>query len=218
MNKIIWKKWQDPFRKLFNEGAYESDKIESLTEEEQDAVDSFSALTELPVSRSKKRKANEEFGEMLVSDAGVIPIFEHAIPSKLYNFWMGHTNFKLCESHLRKIVDVDGVEAIKVYSPYRFRIAIAMAFDPRTVRDSIVLALNKETAKAIKKNKWTESNDVGMRAMLQNYPYCANLIFSDGTHEFVCGDSIEEVQMQISMYSNVKKIVRSWDGSEANSK
>ena len=54
-----------------------------------------------------------------------------------FKFWYGHTNFNLSEARLKMIETTDGVESLEVFSPYRFRISIGLAFDSSEVRKAI---------------------------------------------------------------------------------
>lgn len=70
----------------------------------------------------------KNLGPVLVGPMGVIPLTENATPSKVYNFWLGHTNFNITSSIENVIENTPGVETLDVFTRYRFRIAIGKAF------------------------------------------------------------------------------------------
>lgn len=59
---------------------------------------------------------------------------EYSNPYKLFDMWIGHTNFPLTNSVVKTIMDTPGVEVLKVISPYRFIVAPGKMFEWRDVR------------------------------------------------------------------------------------
>lgn len=57
--------------------------------------------------------------------------------SSNFDCWMGHANFNLTEEIRDCISKIDGVEALKICSRYRFFIGVGKMFDFSTVRDKI---------------------------------------------------------------------------------
>jgi hypothetical protein len=68
---------------------------------------------------------------------GLIPYTENTASSKIFNFWVGHTNFNLSKKVVDIIEDADGVEVLDVFTRYRFRIAIGKVFDDARVMTNI---------------------------------------------------------------------------------
>lgn len=118
-NKIIWEKWEDPFA---YDGAddTEEDYLSYEDEEEQPEASSF----------------------ILYSSMGIIPYNEKMPSSKIFNFWVGHTNFDITQRVQEIISEVRGVEILDIFTRYRFRVAIAKAFKDRDVMNDISNALS----------------------------------------------------------------------------
>lgn len=122
--KIQFERWQDPY------GA-DTDK------------------RDLPTFKSENEDGEEEtinMGEMLeeqqpikviMTNLGMIPLTEHTIPSKNFNFWTGHTNFHITKRVSALIAKLPGVEVYHTFSPYRFRVGIAKLFEETEVMDEI---------------------------------------------------------------------------------
>jgi hypothetical protein len=74
--------------------------------------------------------------------AGIFPLNESSFPGRQFNLWIGHTNFKITHE-IASIIDknIDGVEIFKVTTPYRFMLAIGLAFDEQEVKNSITCAI-----------------------------------------------------------------------------
>lgn len=56
---------------------------------------------------------------------------------KSYNFWTGHTNFRLSQPVVLIINSVLGVESLEVVSPYRFHISVGQRFDQTDVKSAV---------------------------------------------------------------------------------
>lgn len=122
-NLIIWQKWFDPF----------GDDDPNITkihgdEDEDDNLDheelENDSLLQKPV-------------RAIATPMGLIPYTENTASSKIFNFWVGHTNFSITKSISDIIEQIDGVETLDIFTRYRFRIAIGKAFDCSKVMRSI---------------------------------------------------------------------------------
>ena len=123
--KIIWEKWNDPFGENVDElkwHKYDDD------EEPDDTKDLFEE--ELIKAHSKPIK-------VISSPLGLIPYNEHTASSKIFNFWVGHTNFNISKSIVDIIERCDGVELLDIFTRYRFRIGIGKCFTDSDVMKSI---------------------------------------------------------------------------------
>jgi hypothetical protein len=116
MNKIIWEKWNDPFGENLDEAKWNN-------YDDEDSDESASILED-EYLKSKLSKPVK----VIASPLGIIPYNEHTASSKIFNFWIGHTNFSISQSVTDVIEDCDGVEILDVFTRYRFRIAIGKCF------------------------------------------------------------------------------------------
>lgn len=125
-HKIIWEKWNDPFGDNMDEtmwNHYDDDNID----------DGSSELMDNEIIRSKMNKPIK----VIASPMGLIPYNEHTASSKIFNFWVGHTNFDISQPIVDIIEKCQGVELLDVFTRYRFRIAIAKSFNDSEVMTSV---------------------------------------------------------------------------------
>jgi len=118
---VYWEKWTD---------AYSPEETEAVILEEEfpEEEQAFSTEEDLGVEFKKFRNIQTIF-----TPFGVLPLTEHSLASTYFKFWVGHTNFKITPKFYNIMSNVDGVESIDVFTPYRFRIGIAKLFKDRTV-------------------------------------------------------------------------------------
>jgi hypothetical protein len=117
MNKIIWEKWNDPFGDNLDET-----KWNNYDDEDSDTD------SELLDDEYIKSKLNKPV-KVIASPMGLIPYNEHTASSKIFNFWVGHTNFTITKKISDVIEQCSGVELLDIFTRYRFRIGIGKCFN-----------------------------------------------------------------------------------------
>lgn len=137
-NLIIWEKWKDPF-------GLEDESIEEL-------LDSYSDYNEEKEDDQNPYDEEEEEDNgfeylanslpkvkipMILTPFGIIPYTENTAAGKIFNFWVGHTNFNITTKIASLIEETPGIETLDVFTRYRFRIAIGKAFMNRKVMHDI---------------------------------------------------------------------------------
>lgn len=129
-HKIIWEKWTDPFGENFDET-----KWNNYDDEDQDGA---SLLLEDEIIKAKMSKPIK----VIASPLGLIPYNEYTASSKIFNFWVGHTNFNLSKSVVDIIEKCEGVELLDIFTRYRFRVGIGKCFNDsdtmKTIMDSVI--------------------------------------------------------------------------------
>ena len=117
---IAWEKWRDPFLG-YDENEIDVDNVNFLDDEEveEESVD-------------KIKKIGDSI-KVIATPMGLIPYNEYTASSKIFNFWMGHTNFAISKNIAHIIENTDGVETLDVFTRYRFRIGIGKVFEAREV-------------------------------------------------------------------------------------
>lgn len=123
-HKIIWEKWNDPFGENLDELKWNKYDHEEL----DDASELF---------EEELIKANSKPIKVIASPLGLIPYNEHTASSKIFNFWVGHTNFNISKPIVDIIEKCDGVELLDIFTRYRFRIGIGKCFTDNEVMKSI---------------------------------------------------------------------------------
>ena len=117
-NLVIWEKWRDPFLG-YDENEIDVDKVNFTDEETNDDLED--AIDNQNIKQSDAVK-------VIATPMGIIPITENTASSKIFNFWIGHTNFNITKKLAEIIEDTEGVEALDIFTRYRFRIAIGKTF------------------------------------------------------------------------------------------
>lgn len=117
---IVWEKWVDPF------GA---DMDEAKWTDYDNSIDDFSDTDIEDEDDHPKIIQNTRPIKVIASPMGLIPYNEHTASSKIFNFWLGHTNFNISQKIQEIIETCDGVEILDIFTRYRFRIAIGKCFN-----------------------------------------------------------------------------------------
>lgn len=129
---IVWQKWRDPFGddEDLSENLSDLDAAEYYADSPSDAVDEEAVeQDDLVVNRRRIR--------VMATPMGLIPFTEHTASGKIFNFWVGHTNFNITKSVTSIIEETKGVETLDIFTRYRFRIAIGKAFKDAEVMHTI---------------------------------------------------------------------------------
>ena len=72
-----------------------------------------------------------------------------------YDCWVGHTNFDITPSLKRKLSKIEGVEALKIVSRYRFFVGVGRMFNFSDVRKSVETEIEEKT----NESRFTEHED-----------------------------------------------------------
>lgn len=136
-NLIIWQKWSDPFGEddihdLLEENS-EDYSYEDEYEENDEEKENIDSIENFPEKLLKNRKNIR----VMATPMGIIPVTENTASGKIFNFWIGHSNFNITKQITSLIEETDGVETLDIFTRYRFRIAVGKAFDDSSVMRSI---------------------------------------------------------------------------------
>lgn len=139
--KIIWEKWVDPFGKDTEEAKWTdyNNDLEDFQYHDNDDED--------PDEKPSIKMPSNPI-RVIASPLGLIPYNEHTASSKIFNFWLGHTNFNISQKVKQIIEQIDGVEILDIFTRYRFRIAIGKCFEDAEVMNTIT----KEISSAYDEN------------------------------------------------------------------
>lgn len=114
--KIDWVKWEDPW------------EVDNTKEDEKGYDDDPDHKVVPPQN-------------FYYSHTGLVPLNEATLPSKNYNFWVGHTNFRLSDWHCEIIDEIPGVEFLRILSGYRIWVCVAKLFDEKAVKKQIEIKM-----------------------------------------------------------------------------
>jgi hypothetical protein len=131
--KIVWEKWYSPFGEDdVEEQQYLEGALNNSIEDEN--IDESSLLPEDKGMVLSKQLYNQKF---MITPMGVMPITENTDSGKIFNFWIGHTNFDITHNIARTIEGCEGVESLDIFTRYRFRISIGKIFKEADVMHNI---------------------------------------------------------------------------------
>ncbi len=127
-------------------------KYESLLEEQMNSpllaevMNNLRNAYNLGTSEAEEESAYQE--ESTEEEELLMPITPQMIKDinllTTFDCWIGHTNFDITTDVCQKLDKVSGIEALKVYSRYRFFVGIGKMFDFKLVRSEIEKQLTKE--------------------------------------------------------------------------
>lgn len=72
-----------------------------------------------------------------------------------YDCWVGHTNFDITETIKSKLSQIEGIEALKIVSRYRFFVGVGRMFNFSDVRKSVETEIEEKT----NESRFTEHED-----------------------------------------------------------
>jgi hypothetical protein len=130
-NKIIWEKWVDPFGDNLDETKWNNYDDAEMDEE-----------TEIFDNEAIKSKFAKPV-KVIASPMGLIPYNEYTASGKIFNFWVGHTNFNITNTIVSTIEKCGGVELLDIFTRYRFRIGIGKCFTDSDVMADITDSINR---------------------------------------------------------------------------
>ena len=124
-HKIVWEKWLDPFGTDFDETKWMDYDNEEENYEDDELVE------EILKSRSTKPV------KVISTPMGIIPYNEYTASGKIFNFWVGHTNFDITQAIVDILEKFEGVEILDIFTRYRFRIGIGKCFEDKEILSNI---------------------------------------------------------------------------------
>ena len=126
--QIVWQKWFDPLGEDDHEDI-EDKGAEYYTDEESEEIDEEGTDSGTDFFRRPTK--------VIMTPMGLIPYNENTASNKIFNFWIGHTNFNLSLPVCTIIEQEEGVETLDIFTRYRFRIGVGKLFDAKTVMYNI---------------------------------------------------------------------------------
>jgi hypothetical protein len=118
---IIWEKWVDPYGNDLDAVEWPGYDNENIINDDHHDENNI-----------KYKKIN-----VIATTMGIIPFNEHTDCTKIFNFWIGHTNFDITKNIAQLLQTINGVETLDVFTRYRFRISFGKAFEDRDIINNI---------------------------------------------------------------------------------
>lgn len=142
--RIVWQKWSDPLGEDDLDLIPEEEPVSTsedisgvFYDEDGNPVDVDPELTGEGMEFFKKPT------KVIVTPMGIIPYTDNTASNKIFNFWIGHTNFDL-NSGICKLIELHrGIETLDIFTRYRFRIGIGKLFEGGDIMSSISEQINE---------------------------------------------------------------------------
>jgi len=115
----------------------EEDLGDSLNNEDPEFLDDDYAPDQGKSKTQDLAPSSFRHFKAVATPMGIIPINESTTSGKVFNFWVGHTNFNISKPIAEVIENAEGVETLDIFTRYRFRISVGKAFDDSTVMRNI---------------------------------------------------------------------------------
>jgi hypothetical protein len=135
-NVIIWSAYRDIY-------GNSDDKPEYVPESSVSKFDHY-PRNEEEEDEIEAQMAHGDGFPVVVTPLGFIPLKPFNNPTKVFNFWIGETNFGITEEKAFIINEIPGVEILDIFTRYRFRIAVGNAFKFQEVRQAIEKAMGAD--------------------------------------------------------------------------
>ena len=193
-NKIAWEKWDDidlPQLDLIDE---KEDMFFPDGEIDDDLISQLSFGPILPAPKMR-------------TPLGTFSIDDPLRPSKMFDCWIGHTNFDLTHEIATQMEEVPGVEAFKIMSRYRFFRGIAQLFNFRDVRQDIQDIIGGESA-SINTMEDSEVIEV-LKTQLMEFKRWAVFCSGDGFIDYIATneDDDKEFELKLKDFRNHKNSI-----------
>jgi hypothetical protein len=133
---ISWMRWQNPMGEKKGD-EYTPEK--EVKEFDNDLNKTYGLENDFEEDNEETENVNTP---IIITPIGIIPLKPFNDPSKVFNFWLGETNFSISEEIAFTINEMPGVEILDVFTRYKFRIAIGNNFSFQTVRQNIEQSLD----------------------------------------------------------------------------
>lgn len=155
---IAWEKWADPYGENIEDiewpGCFgeannilEDNKEQIYKDQDTEDEDESENWPDDDNYMSKMLKSSKPGFmkkpiRLLMTPMGVVPLTEYSTPSKVFNFWVGHTNFPITSEVYEIIDNSPGVEVLTLFSKYRLRVGVGKVFDTMKTLKNINDSLN----------------------------------------------------------------------------
>lgn len=101
--------------------------------------------TEIQEEQSPISEEMEIVTFMVRTPLGIFSPNDPFLPSRMFECWVGHTNFEVTKDFLEFVGETEGVEVAVPMSRYRFFIGVGKSFNFTNVRTQIQLGLQPHT-------------------------------------------------------------------------
>ena len=185
-NKIAWEKWEDidlPPQMELPEEIEEPFSPENQAEEDLISQLNFGPMMPAPRIRTP---------------LGVFSIDDPLRPSKMFDCWIGHTNFDITSEIAMQLEEIPGIEAFKVLSRYRFFIGVAQLFEFREVRETVQDIIGGESSSIKSAMDDIEVIEV-LKTQLMEFKRWAVFCSRDGFIDYIATNEEDDQEFELKL-------------------
>ena len=185
-NKIAWEKWEDidlPPQMELPEEIEEPFSPENQAEEDLISQLNFGPMMPAPRIRTP---------------LGVFSIDDPLRPSKMFDCWIGHTNFDITSEIAMQLEEIPGIEAFKVLSRYRFFIGVAQLFEFRDVRETVQDIIGGESSSISTGMDDVEVIEV-LKTQLMEFKRWAVFCSRDGFIDYIATNEEDDQEFELKL-------------------
>lgn len=134
--EIKFEKWKDPYGENIEDVEFPG--FSAKVKKAKSAYNDGYGDTETPDSQDEDLNLPPSKPlRFIATSMGHVPLTEYTQPSKIFNFWVGHSTFDITEEIFDIIEKIEGVEILDVFTRYRFRVGIGKMFKDGDVHRQI---------------------------------------------------------------------------------
>jgi hypothetical protein len=197
--RIEFEYWRNPF----------DDKDEWVSESEADVPDRSVAIWD---------DHNDDMAHpvrpVVATSMGYIPVAPYYQFNKRFEFWMGHTNFRITEDVADIIENTAGVEILNIISRYQFQFSVGRLFTGTGVKAALLEALDavpprrgEINPREIKLPKELRDKlDILEKQAKDNFEAWAILVLPNGEMDFSSSTTKEGLDMHLEMYKMAQEL------------
>lgn len=206
---ISWSRWEDPMGRNRDQIEYVPEKdVKKFDNDRNDVFD----------EEEDDEGLADEPSPVVITPMGILPLRPWNDPTKVFNFWLGETNFDITGEVTEILNDIPGVEILDIFTRYKFRIAVGNNFKFQDVRQAIELALDAVPHKT-ENNDTTDNVNITLdddtktkiqqiiKTQLAQYPLWALYVCPNGQIDMIGSEEkTKEFNERIEMYTEAKRL------------
>lgn len=140
--QIVWQKWLDPLGEDDLDYMHtDKNQPDFLLDNEigdfYDDINPENEDLEIEEEQEEKIQFYKKATRVIMTPMGIIPYTENTASNKIFNFWVGHTNFDITHNISSIIEKHYGIETLDIFTRYRFRVSIGKVFNAADVMSEL---------------------------------------------------------------------------------
>jgi len=174
-----------------------------------DSGDQYIPESDVNIDVEKDQEYEGEVNPVVITPLGMIPLQPFNDPTKVFNFWLGETNFPLSKKRGFILNNIPGVEILDIFTKYKFRIAIGNNFDFQEVKSEIEKVFKAYKEPTINKisNKLRSTINKMIDLHLKDFSFWSIYILPNDKINFICTNNEYTFKDKLNFYQDAHKLV-----------